>query len=63
MEILRWPLQLASRVVGAIGRVLALVLGLVLLLVGALLTVTAIGAIVGIPLLIVGALLVVRALF
>jgi len=60
---MRWPFQVAGRVVGAAGRVLAFVLGLVLLLVGALLTVTGIGAIVGIPLLIVGALLVGRAIF
>ena len=54
---------LVSFVLTSIGRLTALILGLVLLLVGALLTMTVVGAIVGIPMLILGLLLTARALF
>ena len=59
--VLLW--RLAALVSGMAGRLVALALGLVLLLVGALLTATVIGAILGIPLLLVGFALVIRALF
>jgi hypothetical protein len=42
---------------------LAVVLGLVLMIVGVLLTVTVVGAIVGLPMLVVGFLLVLKGLF
>ena len=64
---LAWPFVAVWRLVGLIfglnGRVLAVVLGLALMAVGLVLTVTVVGAIVGIPLLIVGFLLAVRAIF
>lgn len=55
-DLVAWILQLT-------GRLIAAVLGLVLMIAGALLTVTIIGAIVGIPLIILGFLLVVRSIF
>ena len=62
-----WPFWAIWRLVGLIlqitGRVLAVVLGLVLMLAGALVSLTVIGAIIGVPLFIVGLLLVFRGLF
>jgi len=45
------------------GRLVAVLLGLLLLIAGAILTVTVVGAILGIPLLVLGFLLVMRGLF
>lgn len=65
-----WPLwpfvalwHLVAWIVGLTGRLLAVVLGLVLMIVGVVLSVTIIGAIAGVPLLIVGFLLVLRGVF
>jgi hypothetical protein len=62
-----WPFwaiwKLVIGIVAGTGRLVAVILGLVLLIVGAVLTATAIGAIVGIPLIILGLLLMVRGLF
>jgi hypothetical protein len=62
-----WPFialwRLVAGIVGLTGRLLAVVLGLVLMIVGAVLTVTIIGAIAGVPMLIVGFLLVIKGLF
>lgn len=58
-----WLWQLVTFILGMTGRLLAVVLGFVLLIVGLLLTLTLIGAIVGIPMLIVGFALIVRGLF
>jgi len=49
--------------IGLTGRVLAFILGLVLLIVGGVITVTVIGAIVGVPLMLIGLLLLIRAIF
>ncbi|MBZ0292656.1 MAG: hypothetical protein K8L99_08865 [Anaerolineae bacterium] len=45
------------------GRLLAIILGLVLLLIGALLTLTGVGALFGVPMLILGFALILRGLF
>ncbi len=58
-----WLWQLVTFVLGLTGRLLAVILGLALLIVGLLFTLTIIGAIVGIPILIVGFALIVRGLF
>lgn len=58
-----WLWNLVTFILGLTGRLLAVVLGFVLLIVGVLLTLTVVGAIVGIPLLIVGFALVLRGLF
>jgi hypothetical protein len=62
-----WPFvaiwRLVTWILGFTGRVLAVVLGLVLMIMGVLVSLTVIGAILGIPLAIVGFLLVLRGLF
>jgi hypothetical protein len=62
-----WPFAAAWRTltfaVELTGRMLAVLLGLVLMIAGALVSLTIIGAIVGIPLAIVGLLLVIRGMF
>lgn len=62
-----WPFvalwRLLTGILALTGRLVAVVLGLVFVLVGALLSATVVGAIVGVPLLLFGALLVIRGLF
>jgi hypothetical protein len=62
-----WPFwalwKLVSGIVEFTGRIVAVVLGLVLMIVGVILTATIVGAIVGIPIAIVGLLLTLRGLF
>ncbi len=62
-----WPFwaiwKLVAGIVLATGRLVAVLIGLVLLIVGVILTVTVIGAIVGIPFIIFGFLLTIRGLF
>lgn len=67
VPLLLWPFvalwRLVAGIIEATGRLVALVLGLVVMVVGLLLTLTVIGAIVGIPLIIFGFMLIVRGLF
>jgi hypothetical protein len=67
VPLLLWPFWAIWRLVTLIleltGRLVAAVLGLVLMIVGVLLTVTVVGAIVGIPLLLFGFLLLLRGIF
>jgi hypothetical protein len=58
-----WLWNLIAYIVMLTGRLLAVALGLALMLVGVILTITVVGAIGGIPLLIIGVLLVVRGLW
>ena len=58
-----WLWELVTFILGLTGRLLAVLLGLVLLIVGILLTMTIIGAIVGIPLFVLGLVLIARGLF
>jgi hypothetical protein len=62
-----WPAaalwRLLTLVLGLTGRLLAVVIGVVLLLAGGLLTATVVGAPVGIPLCVLGVLLLIRGLF
>ena len=55
-DLITWILQLT-------GRLVAGILGLVFMIVGAILTVTVIGAVVGLPLIIFGFALMVRSIF
>jgi hypothetical protein len=55
--------ELVTFILGLTGRLIAGVLGLVLMIVGFVLTVTIVGAIVGIPLVILGFSLMMRAIF
>ncbi len=67
MQILLAPFKAIWRLVTFIfeltGRLLAVILGIVLMIVGVVLSVTLIGAIIGIPLAIFGFTLTVRGLF
>jgi len=62
-----WPLvalwKLVAGIIELTGRLVAAIIGLVLMIVGLILTVTVIGAIVGIPLIIFGFLLIIRGFF
>jgi hypothetical protein len=62
-----WPFHALWRLLGSIleltGRVVGVVLGLVLLILGIVISLTVVGAVVGAPLAILGLLLVVRGLF
>jgi hypothetical protein len=62
-----WPFVAIWRLVALIveftGRLIAVVLGAALMIVGVVVTLTIIGAIVGVPLAILGFLLVMRGLF
>ncbi len=62
-----WPFvalwRLVAGLIALTGRLLAAVLGLVLMIVGVLLSITVIGAVAGIPLIIFGFMLLVRGLF
>jgi hypothetical protein len=64
---LLWPLvalwKLLTGILEITGRLVAVVLGGVFMLVGAILCLTLIGAFVGIPLFILGALLALRGIF
>ncbi|MGB8214469.1 MAG: hypothetical protein WCE68_13005 [Anaerolineales bacterium] len=64
---LLWPFwaigKLVLGILAATGRLVAVILGLVFLIVGVVLTATVVGAIVGIPFIIFGLLLLVRGLF
>ena len=62
-----WPFvaiwKLLAVIVEMTGRLVAMILGIVLMIVGALVSLTIVGAIVGIPLAIVGLLLFLKGIF
>lgn len=62
-----WPFwalwKLVSGIVEFTGRIVAVILGLVLMVVGIIVSLTIVGAIIGVPLAIVGLLLTLRGLF
>lgn len=62
-----WPFwviwRLVIGIIAVTGRLVGAIIGLVLMIVGVILTITIIGAIVGIPLIIFGSLLMVRSIF
>lgn len=55
--------RLVGSLVSLAGRILAGIIGLLLLILGAVLCLTVIGAVIGVPLVILGVLLLVRCLF
>jgi len=62
-----WPFaalwKLIAVIVEMTGRLLAMVLGIVFIMVGVIISLTIIGAIIGIPLAIIGLLLLLRGMF
>jgi len=67
MSIILLPFKivwaLLEFVLGLTGRLICAVLGIVLIILGVILTLTIIGAVIGIPLLIIGLLLIIRSIF
>jgi len=67
MKIILLPFRLIGFLLELVfnltGRLICAVLGLVLMIIGLILTVTIIGAVIGIPLLIIGLLLLIRSVF
>lgn len=67
MRILFFPFIVLGKLVEFImkmtGRLLAIILGCLLVIAGVILSITVIGAIIGIPLVIVGVIMIVRGLF
>jgi hypothetical protein len=62
-----WPFvalwQLVSFILRFTGRIIGIVIGVVLIMIGGAISLTVIGAIVGIPLMVLGFLLIIRGLF
>jgi len=62
-----WPFwaiwRLITFIVELTGRLVAVVLGLVMMIIGALVSLTVIGAVIGVPLILIGFLLVLRGFF
>jgi hypothetical protein len=62
-----WPFwaiwRLVTFIVELTGRLVAVILGLLLMIAGALVSLTVIGLVLGVPLIIIGFLLVLRGLF
>jgi hypothetical protein len=62
-----WPFvalwKLLAGLIGLTGRLVAVILGAVLMLVGGIVSLTVVGAVIGIPLAVLGLLIVLRGLF
>ncbi|MBN1535125.1 MAG: hypothetical protein JW908_00230 [Anaerolineales bacterium] len=58
-----WIWELLAMIVGMTGRLLAIILGLILMIAGVLVSVTIVGLIIGIPLILFGVMLIIRGLF
>ncbi len=65
--LILWPFvaiwKLLASIIEFTGRLIAVILGLVFMIIGVILSSTVIGAIIGIPLFILGILLIVRGFF
>lgn len=60
---MKWIFAPIELLIKLVGRIIASVLGLVILIVGVVLCATVIGAIIGVPLVIFGFLLMIRGIF
>lgn len=62
-----WPFKafwhLIAMIVGLTGRLVAVVIGAVFMILGGLVSLTIVGAIIGIPLVVIGLLIILRGLF
>jgi hypothetical protein len=67
MSLILWPFRalwgLVTFFIEATGRLVAAILGLMLMIVGVIISLTIVGAVVGIPLIIFGFLLMIRGFF
>lgn len=66
-RVLTWPLRMLWSLIGviflAVGKLLTLLIGLLLVVAGVLLACTLVGAFVGVPMILFGLLLILRSLF
>jgi hypothetical protein len=62
-----WPFialwKLLAGLIGLTGRLVAVIIGAVLMLVGGIVSLTVVGAVIGIPLAVLGLLIILRGLF
>ena len=62
-----WPFwavwKLLAGIIVVTGRIVGVILGLVLMIAGAALSVTVVGAVIGVPLVVLGLLLMARSIF
>jgi hypothetical protein len=58
-----WLWNFIAFIVGLTGRLLAVILGALIMILGIVLTITIVGGIIGIPLIILGLLIIVRGLW
>ncbi len=67
MGCILWPFrfvwQLVTTILGLTGRLVAVLVGMGLVVIGVVLTVTVVGAVIGIPLILLGLVLVARGIF
>ena len=67
MRCILWPFrlvwQLATSILALTGRLISILVGMGLVAIGAVLTVTVVGAVIGVPLIILGIALVARGFF
>ncbi|MCI0708898.1 MAG: hypothetical protein L0154_01935 [Chloroflexi bacterium] len=67
MSVLLWPVKatwhLTAAVLEVLGRMLSLVVGFLLVIIGIVVSLTVIGAVIGIPLMLLGFVLILRGLF
>ena len=67
IRILLWPFELlwciASLIFRVVGSLLSAIIGLALIILGVVLTVTVVGAIIGVPIIFTGALMIIRSIF
>lgn len=67
MKFILWPFMLIFNLISGIinltGRFIGIVLGMVLMMLGLVATITIIGGIIGIPLIIFGFLLMIKSIF
>lgn len=66
-RVLTWPFRMLWSLIGviflAVGKLLTLLIGLLLVVAGVLLACTLVGAFVGVPMILFGLLLILRSLF
>ena len=67
LRVLTWPFRMVWSLVGiiflGIGKLLSMILGLILAVVGVALSCTIVGAIIGVPLVVLGVSMFFRSLF
>lgn len=67
LKLILWPfriiIDLVTFIIGITGKLIGSVIGLVIMILGMIFTVTLVGAIIGIPIIIFGFLIMIKAIF